>query len=77
MGRMNKITLLRAVIGMFSSKIYPMKKIGRKICNSPPHIKSCLSLFASLSDGSGMIIYRVNRPTRTKTRTNYAPLVVL
>ena len=77
MGRMNIFTLLRAGIAISSSNIYPMKKIGRKICNSPPHIKSYLPLFASLSDGSGMIIYRVNQPTRTKTRTNYAPLVVL
>ena len=77
MDRMSKFTLLRARIAISSSNIYPMKKIGRKIYNSPPHIKSYLPLFASLPDSSGMIIYRVNRPTRTKTRTNYAPLVVL
>jgi len=55
MGRMNKFTLLRAVIGISSSKIYPIKKEVRKYCNPLISNRICFCLFSSSGRNVGLM----------------------
>ena len=44
---MNKFTLLNAAIRILFPKVYPMKKMGTRIRNFSPQVKSYLPLFIS------------------------------
>jgi len=74
MDRMSKFTLLRAVIGVSSSKIYPTKKEVWKYYNPLTSNRICRCLFSIFRQK-----YRVNGlyelPLCTKVCTKHARLI--
>jgi len=76
MGRMNKFTLLRARIGIFSSKIYSVKKEVRKYYNNPlTSNRICRCLFSIFRQKYGVNgLYEL--PLCTKMCTKLARLVL-
>ena len=74
MGRMNKFTLLRAVIAISSSNIYPMKKEVREYYNPLTSNRICRCLFSIFRQKYGVNgLYEL--PLCTKMCTKYARLI--
>ncbi len=76
MVRMSMSALLGAAFAAFFVRIY-LNKRDMEVCGCPTHAESDWSVFAPISGGDIMIMYRVSRATRPKTRPIYAPLVLL
>jgi len=74
MGRINKFTLLRAVIAISFSKIYPIRKEMRKYYNPLIPNRICFCLFSSSSRNTGLMDC-TNYHLCTKMCTKLARLV--
>ncbi len=75
MDRMSKFTLLRAVIGISSLKIYPIKKEVRKYYNPLTSNRICRCLFSIFRQKYGVNgLYEL--PLCTKMCTKLARLVL-